>query len=123
MSWNAQTVKTVGITFEQIVAELGREVALRQGVYGQWTANGKMTAEKATAQYGPMLKAHQVMQWLAKVGPDRIKLALEVLKVVEDKPQIFAEAAGSEALKMILEAFPGSKIASVSSANGIAEAA
>ena len=122
MSWTAPSTPGA-IDLKTVIIELDRELALRRGVYAGWVDNGKMTADKASAQYGPLLKARQVVGWLDKVTPDRIKLALEVLAVVEARPQVFAEVAGNEAVKAIMEAFPGAKLVSATKSETTAEAA
>lgn len=120
MSWTAPSAPGA-IDLKTVIAELDRELALRRGVYAGWVDSGKMTADKASSQYGPLLKARQVVGWLDKVTPDRIKLALEVLAIVEARPNVFAEVAGSEALKALIEAFPGSKLVGIKPAGNPAE--
>lgn len=122
MSWTAPSAPGA-IDLKTVIAELDRELALRRGVYAGWVDSGKMTADKASSQYGPLLKARQVVGWLDKITPDRIKLALEVLAIVEARPQVFAEVAGNEAVKAIMEAFPGAKLVSVTQSETTAEAA
>lgn len=72
-----------GYTADAAVAEVEREVAIRKPAYAKWVAEGKLSADRAVNQLAGMMKAAQILGWIASTGPDRIKKALATLEWIE----------------------------------------
>jgi hypothetical protein len=96
--------------FDELVAELRRECALRKGAYAKWADEGKYPADKLNRQYGLLVAAGQLLSWMNKTGTARIKLGLALIGYFEANPHVFAQLVGDETLKKVVEAFPEATI-------------
>jgi hypothetical protein len=126
--WKPREIDPNAYSDKEVIAELGRELGLRTNVYAKWLEANKLTPDQATAQFGPMFRAHRVMSEIAKAGTtsaqllkvwarigekgglQRLALAYQVLEICEGNLEVFAAACNSEALAQLAKAFPGSKL-------------
>lgn len=63
------------ITLGEQVAEIGRELGLRRGVYPKWVADGKLSQALADRQIECMDAAYKTLKWL-HANEQKIKDAL-----------------------------------------------
>jgi hypothetical protein len=96
--------------FEEMVAELRRECALRKHAYAKWAEEGKYPADKLSRQFALLVAAGQLSAWISKTCTARLKLGLAILKYLETHPHVFAQLVGDDALKQVVDAFPGATI-------------
>lgn len=62
----------ISVNFDQQIAELKAELALRQNVYRKWVIAGKMNRQKADMKYAALRAALHVLLEIQAVAEDRM---------------------------------------------------
>lgn len=52
------------LSLSEQIAEVGREIGMRKGVYPKWVASGKLTQAVADRQIACMEAAYATLKWL-----------------------------------------------------------
>ena len=52
------------IPLKDQIAEVGRELGMRKGVYAKWVASGKMTQEDSDRRIALMDAVYRTLKWL-----------------------------------------------------------
>lgn len=72
-------------------------------------SNGEMHVDAVA-----LAKAADILEWLDGLGPERIKVGLRLLGMLENRLDIVAQALGDPALAAVAAAFPESRLSEIS---------
>lgn len=112
---------------KEIIAELDREIGLRESAYPKWVQEGRLDKDLAETRIKALKKASAILKRIdERGGLKKLGLAYELLDAINERPGGLAalgKAIGSDFLQKLAEVFPDAKIAGAAKKEEPAEAA